>query len=85
MVKVTDNALARDLFPGDYNCLGDNENRPVKWMAIEALQDKRFSTASDVVSVKNVFSVRKNLGFSLIFISLSLVRCDKRQIFPFGV
>ncbi|KAH9508718.1 hypothetical protein Btru_049714 [Bulinus truncatus] len=48
VVKVTDNSLARDLFPGDYNCLGDNENRPVKWMAIEALLQKRFSPASDV-------------------------------------
>ncbi len=26
-VKITDNALARDLFPMDYHCLGDNENR----------------------------------------------------------
>ncbi|CAL1533163.1 unnamed protein product, partial [Lymnaea stagnalis] len=48
VVKVTDNSLARDLFPGEYNCLGDNENRPVKWMAIEALMQKRFSPASDV-------------------------------------
>ncbi|XP_072033781.1 tyrosine-protein kinase RYK-like [Amphiura filiformis] len=49
-LKITDNALARDLFPGDYHCLGDNENRPVKWMAIESLIDRRFSTASDVWS-----------------------------------
>ncbi|CAG5117591.1 unnamed protein product, partial [Candidula unifasciata] len=48
VVKVTDNSLARDLFPADYNCLGDNENRPVKWMAIEAIMHKRFSPASDV-------------------------------------
>ncbi|OBS68775.1 hypothetical protein A6R68_02689, partial [Neotoma lepida] len=27
-VKITDNALSRDLFPMDYHCLGDNENRP---------------------------------------------------------
>ncbi|XP_066266136.1 tyrosine-protein kinase RYK-like isoform X2 [Branchiostoma lanceolatum] len=47
-VKVTDNALARDLFSGDYHCLGDNENRPVKWLAIESLVDKHFSSASDV-------------------------------------
>ena len=49
-VRLSDNALARDLFPSDYNCLGDNENRPVKWMSIEALTHKRFSPASDVVS-----------------------------------
>ena len=49
-LKITDNALSRDIFPGDYHCLGDNENRPVKWMAIESLLDKKFTAASDVVS-----------------------------------
>ncbi|ESO98934.1 hypothetical protein LOTGIDRAFT_213735 [Lottia gigantea] len=48
IVKIMDNSLSRDLFPADYNCLGDNENRPIKWLSIEALQDKRFSPASDV-------------------------------------
>ncbi|XP_014669815.1 PREDICTED: tyrosine-protein kinase RYK-like [Priapulus caudatus] len=47
-VKITEKALSRDLFPNDYHCLGDNENRPVKWLAIESLIDKRFSPASDV-------------------------------------
>ena len=48
-VQVTDNALSRDLFPRDYDCLGDNENRPVKWLAIEALVDRQYSPASDTV------------------------------------
>lgn len=47
-VKITDNALSRDLFPNDYHCLGDNENRPVKWLAIESLIKKEFTWASDV-------------------------------------
>uniref|UniRef100_A0A672YGJ5 Tyrosine-protein kinase RYK n=1 Tax=Sphaeramia orbicularis TaxID=375764 RepID=A0A672YGJ5_9TELE len=47
-VKITDNALARDLFPMDYHCLGDNENRPVRWMALESLLNNDFSSASDV-------------------------------------
>ncbi|XP_053565770.1 tyrosine-protein kinase RYK isoform X2 [Bombina bombina] len=47
-VKITDNALARDLFPMDYHCLGDNENRPVRWMALESLVNKEFSSAGDV-------------------------------------
>ncbi|XP_014214413.1 tyrosine-protein kinase Dnt-like [Copidosoma floridanum] len=47
-VQIADNALARDLFPQDYYCLGDNENRPIKWLAIESLLNKSFSTASDV-------------------------------------
>lgn len=49
-VKITDNALSRDLFPSDYCCLGDNENRPVRWLAMESLVHKVYSTASDVWS-----------------------------------
>lgn len=49
-LKVTDNGLSRDLFPDDYHCLGDNENRPVKWMAPESLLQNQYTTASDVVS-----------------------------------
>ncbi|XP_021921225.1 tyrosine-protein kinase Dnt [Zootermopsis nevadensis] len=49
-VQVADNALSRDLFPADYHCLGDNENRPVKWLAIESLVHGNFSAASDVWS-----------------------------------
>lgn len=49
-VKITDNALARDLFPMDYHCLGDNENRPVRWMALESLLHNDFSSLSDVVT-----------------------------------
>lgn len=46
-VKLADSALARDLFPEDYSCLGDSENRPIKWLALETLQKKIFSEASD--------------------------------------
>lgn len=46
-VKLADNSLSRDLFPGDYYCLGDSENRPIKWLALEAIQYKQFSEASD--------------------------------------
>ncbi|RZF49103.1 hypothetical protein LSTR_LSTR008389 [Laodelphax striatellus] len=47
-VRVTDSGLARDLFPGDYHCLGDNENRPIKWLALESLTLRTFTSASDV-------------------------------------
>lgn len=48
-MQITDNGLSRDLFPADYHCLGDNENRPIKWLSFESLTAKTFSTASDVV------------------------------------
>lgn len=50
---IGDIALSRDVFPGDYHCLGDNENRPVKWLALEALTNHQFSSASDVVRLTN--------------------------------
>lgn len=49
-VKITDNALSKDLFPADYCCLGDNQNRPVRWLAMESLVHKVYSSASDVWS-----------------------------------
>ncbi|CAJ0955384.1 unnamed protein product, partial [Mesorhabditis belari] len=49
-VQLTDTALAKDLFPGDYNCLGDNENRPVAWMAPESFESNNFTESTDVWS-----------------------------------
>lgn len=49
-VMVTDSSLSRDLFPNDYCCLGDNENRPVRWMALESLIYHNYSSQSDVWS-----------------------------------
>ena len=49
--RLADSALARDLFPQDYHCLGDNENRPISWMSLETLQHGQYSTATDVVSL----------------------------------
>ncbi|KAL7286280.1 hypothetical protein TKK_0019456 [Trichogramma kaykai] len=45
--RLADAALSRDLFAQDYHCLGDNENRPIGWMALETLQHGQYSTASD--------------------------------------
>ncbi|CAG9796798.1 unnamed protein product [Diatraea saccharalis] len=47
-VMIADNALSRDLFPADYHCLGDNENRPIKWLALESLTKRQFNPAADV-------------------------------------
>uniref|UniRef100_A0A914ZEM8 Protein kinase domain-containing protein n=1 Tax=Parascaris univalens TaxID=6257 RepID=A0A914ZEM8_PARUN len=50
LVQLCDTALSKDLFPSDYHCLGDNENRPVKWMAYESLQSNTFNSATDAWS-----------------------------------
>ncbi|XP_034477179.1 tyrosine-protein kinase Dnt [Drosophila innubila] len=50
-VKICDSALSRDLFPDDYDCLGDNENRPLKWLSLESLQKKVYATQGDVWSL----------------------------------
>ncbi|XP_055374417.1 tyrosine-protein kinase Drl-like isoform X2 [Condylostylus longicornis] len=50
-VKICDSALSRDLFPDDYHCLGDNENRPIKWMALETIQKRIHTSTSDIWSL----------------------------------
>lgn len=50
-VKLADCSLSRDLYPSDYSCLGDRENRPIKWLAVEAFAaGALFSEASDTWS-----------------------------------
>uniref|UniRef100_A0A7E4WCU5 Protein kinase domain-containing protein n=1 Tax=Panagrellus redivivus TaxID=6233 RepID=A0A7E4WCU5_PANRE len=50
-VQLCDSALSKDLFPADYHCLGDNDNRPLKWMAPEAVRSKVHSSATDIWSI----------------------------------
>lgn len=49
-LKLADNGLSRDLFPGDYHRLANNENNPVAWMALETLQDNVMNFQSEVWS-----------------------------------
>uniref|UniRef100_A0A0R3RSI2 Protein kinase domain-containing protein n=1 Tax=Elaeophora elaphi TaxID=1147741 RepID=A0A0R3RSI2_9BILA len=49
-VQICDSALSKDFFPDDYHCLGDNENRPMKWMAHESLVHNSFNSSTDVWS-----------------------------------
>lgn len=50
LVQLCDAALSRDLFPSDYDCLGDNDNRPVKWMAYESLRNNTYNSSTDAWS-----------------------------------
>lgn len=70
-VKVTDVALSRDLFPNDYVCLGDNENRPVRWMAVEALADKTYSYSTDTVSMSVILVSKTFLRQYTVYIAAS--------------
>uniref|UniRef100_A0A0N5B191 Protein kinase domain-containing protein n=1 Tax=Syphacia muris TaxID=451379 RepID=A0A0N5B191_9BILA len=49
-IQLCDTALSKDLFPNDYHCLGDNNNRPVKWMAYESLTNNVYTSATDIWS-----------------------------------
>lgn len=51
-VKLADSGLSRDMFPDDYSCLNDNENRPIKWMALESITLRTYNGASDMVSLQ---------------------------------
>ncbi|CCD64652.1 Inactive tyrosine-protein kinase RYK [Caenorhabditis elegans] len=63
-VQLCDSALSRDLFPADYHCLGDNENRPLKWMSPEAIANELYSSAADVWSLGVLLWELMSLGGS---------------------
>lgn len=50
VVKVCDFGLARIVYNGDLYYKVSNGRLPMKWMALESLQDRKFTTFSDVWS-----------------------------------
>ena len=46
--KLSDCALSRDLFPNDYHCLANNENKPVGWMALETLKENVYNNKTEI-------------------------------------
>ena len=52
-LRITDSALSKDIFRGDYDILGTGSLAPIKWMSYEALNESVISTACDVVSSDN--------------------------------
>ncbi|KAF8384411.1 lin-18 [Pristionchus pacificus] len=50
LVQLVDSSLSRDLFPSDYSLVGD-ELLPIKWMAIESIASRNFSSATDIWSL----------------------------------
>ena len=50
VVKIADFGLARDIYSSDYYKVSDKRRpMPIKWVAIESLEDNIFSTKTDVV------------------------------------
>ena len=50
-LKLADYALSRDVFPEDYHCLANNENRPVFWMSYESVVNGVFNAKTDIWSI----------------------------------
>lgn len=50
-VCVADFGLSKKIYNGDYYRQGRISKMPVKWIAIESLADRVYTTKSDVVSV----------------------------------
>lgn len=53
-VCVADFGLSKKIYNGDYYRQGRISKMPVKWIAIESLADRVYTTKSDVVSLLNV-------------------------------
>ena len=51
IVKIADFGLARDMDDdGDYYTIRNQRPMPIRWMAIEAILNQKWSVLSDVVS-----------------------------------
>ena len=51
VTKVADFGFSRDVHSTDYYRLGHPAPLPIKWLAPEALNERLFTTKSDVVSI----------------------------------
>lgn len=76
-VKLADSGLSRDLFPDDYSCLNDNENRPIKWMALESITLRTYNGASDIVSrsVHSSLIIIYNVHLNLLYSNANKKYC----------
>lgn len=63
-VCVADFGLSKKIYNGDYYRQGRISKMPVKWIAIESLADRVYTTKSDVVSSATVLLIQ-SLGGKL--------------------
>lgn len=60
-VCVADFGLSKKIYNGDYYRQGRISKMPVKWIAIESLADRVYTTKSDVVSSESFQVVQEYL------------------------
>ena len=52
VAKIADFGMARDVYGNEYYKVSDKHRPlPVKWMAIESLENYKFTTKTDVVNI----------------------------------
>lgn len=71
-VCVADFGLSKKIYNGDYYRQGRISKMPVKWIAIESLADRVYTTKSDVVSLQNFARSPQGQFFILGFIGFAL-------------
>lgn len=76
-VCVADFGLSKKIYSGDYYRQGRIAKMPVKWIAIESLADRVYTTKSDVVGVDPVR--RAVLPFRALLRSLSGLSLPARR------
>ena len=76
VVKVADFGLSRDVHDTDIYRMKETGKLPVKWMAVECLERKTFTTMSDVVSMISV-RVKDFFGQPNVFIYFFFFACLK--------
>ena len=68
VAKVGDFGFSRDVYISDYYRLDHSALLPVKWLAPEALFDKKFLTESDVVSGnKFIMHILKRISYVTVY------------------
>lgn len=72
-VCVADFGLSKKIYNGDYYRQGRISKMPVKWIAIESLADRVYTTKSDVVSLPKVFCL-------FVFVFLSAVQAGRIKL-----
>lgn len=58
VVKVADFGLAKDVYETSYYRQMKESRLPIKWLAVESMTDRVFTSQSDVVSIEHVIWVK---------------------------